>query len=185
MARASSTPQTFDIAYLADFSERNPESAALRGDVGRALARGLRVALSQCDRPEQLPPGDVRLADWVLGGLLDGPLWLLVDDSEALVTHLVVESAEAITLGLLPRACWRAQSVELRLTSTPDTASERTAVRSCATRILEGLGVLPTNMKTTPMPDQQTTSAPTTSVPFATVAVGVQSTCVESPMQRA
>lgn len=138
-----STPQTFDVAYLADFRERNPAAEALRTEVGEALARGLRVALMQCDRPDRLSPNDEPMAGWALDGLLDNRVSLLVDDSVALVTLLVVESAEALTVGLLPHANWTAQRAELRTlwTSRCDQAGRSPALGE-ATRVLERLGIV-------------------------------------------
>jgi hypothetical protein len=134
------TPQTFDVAFLGDFRAHNTEFEALRIEVEQALTRGLRVAVGQCDRPEQLSVHDSPPADWVLDALLDGDVHLLLEDSVALVTHLIVESAEAVTLGLLPRAGWNAQTAEMR-TSVP-TCPERERVVREATAVLEALGVL-------------------------------------------
>lgn len=136
-ARTPSTPQTFDVAYLADFRPCSPGKDALRYEVERTLARGLRVAVGQCDRSDQLSTSDGPLATWVLDALLARSLSLLLDDSVALITHLVVESAEAVALGLLPRARWSAQSVELRTTTTACGEAAGAAALRAATITLE------------------------------------------------
>lgn len=151
-SQPSTTPRTFDVAYLADFRNRNTELAALRLEVEQAITHGLRVAVGQCDRPEQLSVHDSPPAGWVLDALLDGRLSLLLEDSVALVTHLIVESAEAVTLGLLPRARWNAHSAELRVAAPQ--CSEPQQVRREARSVLEELGVLARNSETAGGPER-------------------------------
>lgn len=112
--QAHAASHTFDVAYLADFRDCNPALDRLWDEAQGWMTRGLSVAIAQCDRTSLLSRVDGPLAPKILAALDRGAVKMLVDDSAALVTHLVVEDAHALTIGLLPQAAWTICSAEVR-----------------------------------------------------------------------